>query len=172
MFKKTESGRSIVEMLGVLAIMGVITVMGISGYSQATARINRNKMAEDITRLAQEVRTLYAGRNSYAGLTLDTILSVMGASDTTRMPNPFGGQYFILPNPTNNQFFVIVSTNIGNAECLYFRNMAWQDIRNADGTVAVEPIVNATTTTTPTTMPASTTCATGGGLNAFYFVYQ
>ena len=30
--RKNDSGRSIVEMLGVLAIMGVITVMGIAGY--------------------------------------------------------------------------------------------------------------------------------------------
>ena len=35
LIRKNDAGRSIVEMLGVLAIMGVITVMGISGYSQA-----------------------------------------------------------------------------------------------------------------------------------------
>ena len=32
---KNEDGRSMVEMLGVLAIIGVLSVAGISGYSMA-----------------------------------------------------------------------------------------------------------------------------------------
>lgn len=63
--RKNDSGRSIVEMLGVLAIMGVITVMGIAGYSQAIGKINRNNTVEQITRLAQEVRSLFASRTTY-----------------------------------------------------------------------------------------------------------
>ncbi|MDR1476834.1 MAG: hypothetical protein LBI17_01750 [Rickettsiales bacterium] len=168
--RKTESGRSIVEMLGVLAIMGVITVMGISGYSQAVARINRNKMSEDITRLAQEVRTVYAGRNDYAGLNMTTIMSIMGMSGTD-YPNPFGGNYGVGttgPSGATTAFFWISSNNISNADCLYFRNMAWQDIRTSTGTSATEPLVAASGTTAPPT--GGSNCAAAG--NVFFFVYQ
>ena len=131
MFKKTESGRSIVEMLGVLAIMGVITVMGISGYSQAVARINRNKMVEDITRLAQEVRTLYAGRNTYANIKESDVYSIMGAPNP--YPNPFGGRYYVGKSDASTQFFCVSSTNISYQDCLYFYNMQWLDSRDGDG---------------------------------------
>ena len=35
--KGAQVGRSMVEMLGVLAILGVLSVGGIAGYSKATA---------------------------------------------------------------------------------------------------------------------------------------
>ena len=36
--RNTQSGRSMIEMLGVLAIIGVLSVGGISGYSKAMAK--------------------------------------------------------------------------------------------------------------------------------------
>ena len=38
-----ESGRSMVEMLGVLAIIGVLSVMGIAGYTQAMKKYKTNE---------------------------------------------------------------------------------------------------------------------------------
>ena len=46
-FKKLESGRSMVEMLGVLAIIGVLSVGGIAGYS-LSMRIHRANGIVDI----------------------------------------------------------------------------------------------------------------------------
>ena len=45
-FKKLESGRSMVEMLGVLAIIGVLSVGGIAGYSLAMRRHRANGVAD------------------------------------------------------------------------------------------------------------------------------
>ena len=99
--RKNDSGRSIVEMLGVLAIMGVITVMGIAGYSQAIGKINRNNTVEQITRLAQEVRSLFASRTTYNSsdsLTSEEnydigteLLKKMGYN----MSAPYGGDYTV-----------------------------------------------------------------------------
>ena len=44
-----ESGRSMVEMLGVLAIIGVLSVMGIAGYTQAMKKYRANEAAQEIT---------------------------------------------------------------------------------------------------------------------------
>ncbi len=43
-----ENGRSMVEMLGVLAIIGVLSVGAISGYSKAMMKYKLNKQAEQL----------------------------------------------------------------------------------------------------------------------------
>ena len=42
--RENESGRSMVEMLGVLAIIGVLSVMGIAGYTQAMKSHRANEI--------------------------------------------------------------------------------------------------------------------------------
>ena len=44
-----QSGRSMVEMLGVLAIIGVLSVGAISGYSKAMFKYKLNKQAEQLS---------------------------------------------------------------------------------------------------------------------------
>jgi len=53
-----ESGRSMIEMLGVLAIIGVLSVSGIAGYSKAMQKYRINKAIEQITLVAGNVRSL------------------------------------------------------------------------------------------------------------------
>ncbi len=45
---KSENGRSMVEMLGVLAIIGVLSVGAIAGYSKAMMKYKLNKQTEQI----------------------------------------------------------------------------------------------------------------------------
>ena len=45
MLKTNESGRSMVEMLGVLAIIGVLSVGGIAGYTMAMNKYRANEIA-------------------------------------------------------------------------------------------------------------------------------
>ena len=47
--KKIESGRSMVEMLGVLAIIGVLSIAGIKGYSAAMSRHKANEIMHSIS---------------------------------------------------------------------------------------------------------------------------
>ena len=47
----TQSGRSMVEMLGVLAIIGVLSVGAIAGYSKAMMKYKLNKQAEGFNML-------------------------------------------------------------------------------------------------------------------------
>ena len=47
----TQSGRSMVEMLGVLAIIGVLSVGAIAGYSKAMFKYRLNKMVEQYNQL-------------------------------------------------------------------------------------------------------------------------
>ena len=49
LFKNTQSGRSMVEMLGVLAIIGVLSVGGIAGYSKAMFKYKLNQTLDAIS---------------------------------------------------------------------------------------------------------------------------
>jgi len=58
-----ENGRSMVEMLGVLAIIGVLSVAGISGYSMAMRKLKAN----DIIDLASKLRIVTMANADGAG---------------------------------------------------------------------------------------------------------
>ncbi len=60
----TQSGRSMVEMLGVLAIIGVLSVGAISGYSKAMFKYKLNKHAEQLNTVINTVaRNLHSFDN-------------------------------------------------------------------------------------------------------------
>ncbi len=164
--RKNDSGRSIVEMLGVLAIMGVITVMGIQGYSQAIGKINRNNLVEDITRIAQEVRGLYAGRSSYnekdgadgsAGYNIGTNLL---AKMNYKLSSPYGGDYKIESFGTTgkNPGFSVSVENVPVEDCLYFTTMAWADVmETTTGVPGSSAFAGDSAPATGTTCPESDT---------------
>lgn len=49
--KIAQTGRSMVEMLGVLAIIGVLSVGGIAGYSKAMLKYKLNKQSEQLNQI-------------------------------------------------------------------------------------------------------------------------
>ena len=51
----TQSGRSMVEMLGVLAIIGVLSVGAIAGYSKAMMKYKLNQYSQAIGMLINNV---------------------------------------------------------------------------------------------------------------------
>ena len=64
-----ESGRSMIEMLGVLAIIGVLSIGGIAGYSKAMSVHRVNKTIDQLTQIAASTRSLFAGHKKYTALT-------------------------------------------------------------------------------------------------------
>ena len=69
LYKNEQSGRSMVEMLGVLAIIGVLSIGGIAGYSKAMAKFRVNKTLDQISMLVMNIRSLYSANINYKGLT-------------------------------------------------------------------------------------------------------
>ena len=63
-----ECGRSMVEMLGVLAIIGILSVTGIIGYTVAMRKYRANEIAQAISMLAVSAKTANYG----AGVDVDT----------------------------------------------------------------------------------------------------
>ncbi len=54
LFSKTQDDRSMVEMLGVLAIIGVLSVGGIAGFNMAMLRYRTNELLDAINKLVIE----------------------------------------------------------------------------------------------------------------------
>lgn len=61
-----QDGRSMIEMLGVLAIVGVLSVAGISGYIKAMNEYRINKVIADYTSILNSVLTLSPSMNKIA----------------------------------------------------------------------------------------------------------
>ena len=78
MTKSVQSGRSMIEMLGVLAIIGVLSVGGIAGYSKAMTKYRINKTIEQITLIAGNVRAFWGPQKNYIGVSC--IGDICGAS--------------------------------------------------------------------------------------------
>lgn len=53
--KKNEFGRSMVEMLGVLAIIGILSISGITGYSYSMDKYRANTIINDVMIRATDV---------------------------------------------------------------------------------------------------------------------
>ena len=71
-FKKLESGRSMVEMLGVLAIIGVLSVGGIAGYGLAMRKHRANGVMDYISKFAVSIYSNCYQEITTAGGNIDT----------------------------------------------------------------------------------------------------
>ena len=62
---KNQNGRSMIEMLGVLAIIGVLSVGGISGYSKAMSSFKHNKWRQQVEALIFNIKDTYKNEKTY-----------------------------------------------------------------------------------------------------------
>ena len=72
-----ESGRSMVEMLGVLAIIGVLSIGGIAGYTMAMNRYRANDILDTAAKL------YVIGQTKDGGMGADATLTDIGITDDT-----------------------------------------------------------------------------------------
>ena len=63
---KNESGRSMVEMLGVLAIIGVLSVGGIAGYTMAMKKYKAHNVVDCISKLSVAAEVARTGATAPA----------------------------------------------------------------------------------------------------------
>lgn len=70
---KQENGRSMVEMLGVLAIIGVLSIGGIAGYTMAMNRYRANEILDTASKLSVVAQTTGVNTGDFVEPTLSTI---------------------------------------------------------------------------------------------------
>lgn len=135
-YKNEQSGRSMVEMLGVLAIIGVLSVGGISGYSKAMAKFKLTKAQDQLTMMIMNIRTAYATSPGYPGLdnslaadyklvSQEMVVSQGGSS----LISAFGGNVLVKAVPgadsTANGAFQIIFNGLGKDACTSLASSDW-----------------------------------------------
>ena len=105
-----EKGRSMIEMLGVLAIVGVLSVGGIAGYSKAMGKYKTNQLLAQMSEIIVGVRTIYNPQKSYAGINIEALLntgvipaSMRGGAEGNTAHHALGGMVTIYESTTATQ---------------------------------------------------------------------
>lgn len=197
-FKSEQSGRSMVEMLGVLAIIGVLSVGGIAGYSKAMAKFKLTKAMDQVSTTVTNIRTLYSGQPNYNGLTT-TVAIAMGAvgaemlngvatSTASKAYNAFNGQVTIASATVNGNAdagFTVTFFGLGKEACVALSTADWGS-GSGSGLVSVSAgtgaaaggnfAAGATGTTAAATLPlklssAASGCSKSGDGNAVQWTY-
>ena len=133
MIKTNESGRSMIEMLGVLAIIGVLSVGGIAGYSKAMNKFKTNKVADNVSMLVANIKTLYAQQKTYHGLTNQTAVDMGVVPDelgtTSDLTNAFNGKVYISTADSttddDEKAFNIVFDGLSREACITLATNDW-----------------------------------------------
>ncbi len=157
MTKSVQSGRSMIEMLGVLAIIGVLSVGGIAGYSKAIMKYKTNKTIEQITLLMTNIRTFFAPQRNYIGVHDKAILTkakiapeemwttfVDEGGSWEGIENAFGGEIIIYSDGktstgTTEDAVGILLTGTPQEACIEIATMDW---RANSGTSLVNVTIN------------------------------
>ena len=172
-YKKLESGRSMIEMLGVLAIIGVLSVGGIAGYSKAMNKFKTNKVADNVSMIVTNIRTLYAQQSTYEGLTNKTAVQMGVVPDelydavptdaTTGLTNAFLGSVVIGATPVTgldgetaatgaNRGFFVAMNGLTKEACVTLATNDWGSGYSA-GLVGIS-VNGAAQTAAPSTLKA------------------
>ena len=132
-YRSEQSGRSMVEMLGVLAIIGVLSVGGIAGYSKAMTKFKINKSMDQVSMLVANIRTLFSGQRNYSGLsnsnavTFGIIPSEMDGGGGT-ITNSFAGAVTLGTDTVNGNAdaaFTIKYSGLGQEACVTMATSDW-----------------------------------------------
>ena len=120
---KQEYGRSMIEMLGVLAIMGVITVGAIGMISTAMRTQKRSAVNDEVIEIVTGVRQLLGEYDDFSNIDGTTIFGAIGMSNK----NPYGGTYTLSVDPANSQQFIVGITGLSQSDCEALITKAWFD---------------------------------------------
>jgi len=120
---KQESGRSMIEMIGVLAIMMALTATAIATYNYAMNMQKRSTVNENVSNIVTGVRELLKGYDDFSNIDNSTIFAAMSMSNK----NPYGGTYEVSVNPADARQFIVRIDGLSKSDCDALITRAWTD---------------------------------------------
>ena len=130
-----NSGRTMVEMLGVLTIIGILSAGGLVGYSKAMRRHRLNETISEIAVVATNIRSFYANTDNYTGFDRQTAVKygmaterMIGVDDT--LVNEYKGRIQVSldkaqENGAENTAFVLTYRDLPVEACIGLARTDW-----------------------------------------------
>ena len=121
---RQESGRSLIEIIGVLAIGTVMAVAAVKMYGQIRAGQTRTIVSSELEQIAKNVKLLTGARGSYAGVSVDYLVKA-GALKSTQAP--IGNDDWSISPSFDEKSFSINLLGLSSGECEYFatKKQSW-----------------------------------------------
>ena len=130
-------GRSMIEMLGVLAIIGVLSVGGIAGYSKAMTKFKINKTMQQIAEIATNIRTLYAQQKDFEGLnTLNAVSMGVVPDDLVYSQFYIDDDNYGSDRNSSSAYFTIKVVGLSPEVCIALATANWGNI-SSNGVLGV-----------------------------------
>jgi Tfp pilus assembly protein FimT len=105
--KQNQFGRSMIEMLGVLAVVAALTIGGVIAFRQAMNKNRSNTLVDGITHTVNNVKTLFIKQDQYEELSTDEAYELGIVPDTfkheaDKITHAYGGEVKIQAKTTSD----------------------------------------------------------------------
>ncbi|MBO5696181.1 MAG: hypothetical protein J6S06_01580 [Alphaproteobacteria bacterium] len=114
---KNESGRSLIEIVGVIAIGAVITAGAIKMYDMMRKSQVQKIAGTQIEQIANDVKLLMQMRGDYTGVSVDYLIKAGALKSDVA---PIGGADWSVVASVDGESFSINLTELTQGECSYF----------------------------------------------------
>lgn len=135
-----EKGRSMVEMLGVLAIVGILSMGAIGGYAKATAKMKKDRLVYQISEFVINIRALFFQQADFSNISASLLVrsgavpngmydpaEINNANPTLR--HIFSGQILIYPSnkydDTRKMAFEMYLLGLTKDACIAMATTDW-----------------------------------------------
>ncbi len=114
---KQEYGRSLIEIVGAIAIGTVMTAAAIGMYRMMRENNARTIADSQLEQIAGDVKMLMEMRGDYSGVSVDYLIKA-GALKSDK--SPLGGDQWSVVSSADGESFSINLTELTQGECAYF----------------------------------------------------
>lgn len=114
---RNQYGRSLMEVIGVLAITGVMSVAAIRIYSVIRTNQSRQIAATELEQIVKDTKLLFEMRGDYTGVSVNYLIKA-GALKSDAAP--IGGNEWSVTPTTDGTGFIINLTDLSKNDCDYF----------------------------------------------------
>ena len=123
---KSEQGRSLIEMLGILAIGAVMTAAAYTTYNTLRTNQIRNLAVSELEQIARNTKILLETRGDYTGVSVEYLIK---AGAITNDAAPLGDEKWSVTAESDGAMFAINLSNISNGDCVYFstKKLDWAE---------------------------------------------
>ena len=112
----SQSGRSLVEVIGVMALAAVMLVGTFQIYRIVTTRMHRMETTEDLNAIAKNSRLMFAGRGDYSNISVPYLIK-SGAIKTDKPPRI--ARSYMVQSESGGKEFSITLIGLNKSDCVW-----------------------------------------------------